>query len=301
MKLHEPVMLNEVLNFLVPAHINNPTSLKIIDCTLGTGGHTLALAKAGARVLALDADEEAIAIAKDRFEKEGVKDKVILVNENFIKLPEVAKEKGFEEVEGVLFDLGVNTMQLTSEKRGFWFVNPRARLDMRLKKIGPTAADLLNVLRKDQLVTLFSRVLKKDQATILTKRVLTQRDKKPFKRIGEFLRLCKGIGEKKSLSQGTLPLLALRIAVNSEYENIQDALPQAFEILKGGGKLAVITFHSGEDKLVGDYFKKLEEAGKAKAEKPTFPSSLEIRKNASARSAILRTLTNINGKQKQKE
>ena len=275
-KYHEPIMVREVIEKL---HIQK--GRKYIDATIGAGGHTLEILKRGGIVLGIDADSEALKIAADRLrEFEGM---YKLVKGNFSSIDKLAKEAGFEKVNGILADFGVSSPQLTSPTRGFSFQNPKASLDMRLDKENQAvqAKDLLRFLREDQLRSLFSRVLGFPKAKILAKRIVGAREKKAIETVGDFLEIVGNLGKKRSLHPATLAFLALRIAVNSEIENIKAFLPKAYELLKRGGKLLVITFHSLENEAVKAKFPLSE---------VLTPRPDEISKNPRGRSAKMRIL-----------
>lgn len=270
-KYHESVMVKEVLENL---HIN--TGSKIIDCTLGTGGHAEALVNKGVEVLGIEVDPRMLRVAKER-----LGDNAKLVLGNFSNIDRIAIENGFEKVDGILFDLGVSNLHLKADKRGFSFTEKDQLLDMRLNPDiqGVAAYDLLNALDKTQLTNLFAKVLKMHEAVELAKRVFENR---PIKTVGDLKRLAFGVNKKRGLDSATLPMLALRIAVNSELENLEEVLPKAYELLRVGGKLVVITFHSGEEEIV----KKFTNG----QEKVIFPNPEEVRNNLSARSAKLYVL-----------
>lgn len=271
---HEPVMVSEVL-----AHLNKKKSA--VDATLGTGGHSLKLLEAGARVLGIESDPEILDIARERLSRFNPS----LVHGNFKDIDKIAKENGFNKVGGILFDLGVSNLQLMDEARGFSFTKPSALLDMRIDKDSQevTGAILLNVLRKDQLENMFSKVLDLSSSRWLAKRVLEKREIEPIKTVGNFLEICGGLRGKARLNPATLPFLALRIAVNSELENLKEALPKAYGLLDVGGKLLVITFHSGEEEIVKSFSNDF--VG------PIKPTMEEIANNPRARSAELFVLT----------
>lgn len=271
---HEPVMVSEVL-----AHLNKKK--RVIDATLGTGGHSLKLLEAGVKVLGIESDPEILKIAKERL----VKFNCLLVHGNFKDIDRIVKNNGFKKVDGILFDLGVSNLQLTDDSRGFSFSNPNALLDMRIDKEGQevTGAILLNALRKDQLEDVFSRVLDLSSSRWLAKRVLEKREIEPIKRVADFLEICGGLRGKARLNPATLPFLALRIAVNSELENLKEALPKAYDLLEAGGKLLVISFHSGEEEIVKSFSKDF--VG------PIKPTMEEVANNPRSRSAELFVLT----------
>lgn len=291
-KIHNPVLVRQVLEFLAPLK-----KARIIDATLGSAGHTLALVKAGAHVLGIEADSQMLEIAARRLEEACPTPNIKgwgsfkVAHGNFRDLDEIASKAGFDDVDGVLFDLGVSNIQLTSPSRGFSFSNPEASLDMRIdpKYQGVKGSDLLNGLRKDQLITLFGLTLKSGPAKWLAKRVINVREQVPISTVGDFLKVCEGLRTKGSLHEATLPFLALRMAVNSERENLEETLPQAFSLLKKGGKLLIMTFHSGEEKIVLDFYneRKRNNEGKILTEKPKTPAEEEVRANPRARSAEL--------------
>ena len=208
-----------------------------------------------------------------------------MVHGNFKDIDKIAYENGFNKVDGILFDLGVSNLQLMNESRGFSFSNPNAIFDMRIDKENQevTGAILLNVLRKDQLEKLFSKVLDLSSARWLTKRVLEKRETKPIGTVGDFLDICEGLRGKARLNPATLPMLAVRIAVNSELENLKEVLPKAYDLLEIGGKLLIISFHSGEEEIVKNFSKEF--LG------PIKPTMEEINRNPKARSAELFVLT----------
>jgi 16S rRNA (cytosine1402-N4)-methyltransferase len=283
---HESVMTREVVENL---HISNGLHLKnqakYIDATLGTGGHTLGIVKDGGQVLGIEADPEMLAIARKRIEKETEKANYKLVNGNFVDIDKIAKENGYEKVSGILFDLGVSNLHLTDASRGFSFGSPDADLDMRLNREtqGVKASDLLNLLRRDQLTELFMETLDPGPSRWLSSRVLAFREDQKIEKVGDLLEICRGLKTgKKALNEATLPFLALRIAVNSELDNLRNALPKAYDLLIEGGRLIVITFHSREEEIVKEFFGK-------KGEYIT-PSISEVNKNQRARSAKMRIL-----------
>ena len=285
---HETVLAKEVIESL---HINKGG--KYIDGTLGNGGHAVEILKLGGRVLGIDMDPSMIEIAKNRFEEEGLKD-YQLANDNFTKIDEISQKYGFNEVDGILFDLGVTNLHLKDLKRGFSFANPDALLDMRInpKKESVTGADLLNLLREDQLRDLFEAVMEAGASKWITGRVLHSRARKPIKTVGDFLEICEGLKVGKTkINEATLPFLALRIAVNSELTNLEEVLPKAFDLLKKNGRLVVISFHSGEDALVKSFFReKVKEGAEMVTFKPITAGEAELDQNKRSRSAKMRVL-----------
>ena len=291
-------MVREVIETFAPLY-----KARIIDATLGTGGHSLEMVKEGAEVLGIETDAEMLKVSDERLKeacptpnKNGL-GSFKLVNDNFRNIDSIAQKENFNEVNGVLFDLGVSNIQLVSPDRGFSFGSPEAKLDMRLDKAaqGLTGADLLNALRQDHLIKLFQKVLSFRDSRYLAERVIEAREKKPIATVRDFLEFARGVKTKKGLNPATLPFLALRIAVNSELENLNEALPKAFDLMRKGGRLAVIVFHSGEREIVLDFYFQNERwgAGKILTRKPIVPSESEISKNPRARSAALYVLEKI--------
>ncbi len=241
-----------------------------------------------------------IKIAQGRLEKEFDPSDFKFVNGNFTDIDQIVKKNNWYPVSGIIFDLGVSNLHLKDLERGFSFANPEAKLDMRLNRDaqGVTGADLLNVLRPDQLTEMFSVVLEGGPSRWLTGRVIHSRGNSKIETVGDFLEICQGLKTGKTgLSEATLPFLALRIAVNSELDNLKTALPKAFSLLEKGGKLVVITFHSGEDRIVKEF---ISEAGNQKNSEFIKPEESEVAKNPRARSAKMRVIEKNdkkNGKQ----
>ena len=284
---HETVMSKEAIDGL---HIKKGSLY--IDTTLGNGGHSLGIINQGGKVLGIDIDPEMVKISQDRL-KEAKDFKS--AQGNFSKIDEIAKTNNWTPVAGILFDLGVSNIHLKNLERGFSFENPEAILDMRLdpKSLGVKACDLLNVLREDQLTDLFAVTLEPGAAKWITGRVLHSRAEKPIQTVGDMLEISKGLKVGKiGLNEATLPFLALRIAVNSELDNLKEALPKSFNILEKGGRIVVISFHSKEDEIVKDFFKEKSKSEGAKmiTFKPVRAGEEEISVNRRARSAKMRIL-----------
>jgi len=315
LKTHEPVLLKEVLEALQVeklAHLN--TQARFIDATVGSAGHAVEIIKKGISVLGIDADRKMLEIAEkqlveslrhqdygglacpDSYPTVTVPFK--LVQGNFRDIDRIAQGEGFTFVDGILFDLGVSSLQLTSQERGFSFQYPDVPLDMRIDENTQrvTAADLLNVLSQKQLTALFNSVLGIPASKKLSRSVVYERQHRKIKTVGDFTDIIRGVGGgKKGLHYATLPFLALRIAVNSELENLEVALPKAFDLLKKQGRLAVISFHSGEDRIVKKFYKsvEIERKGALIYKKPQEPKQAEIEANPRARSAKLRVLEKL--------
>ena len=298
-KIHKSVLTDEVNKALrINALLN--TQARIIDATLDGGGHSLEFIKRGILVLGIDADEEMLEVAKKRISKAcpalDSRQTPILINGNFRDIDTIAQSHGFVDIDGILFDLGISTEHFF-DKRGFSYKKTNEPLDMRIdtRKNGVKAKDLLNVLREDQLIDLFSEILEWGMARKIAKEVVRIRDTSRYEKVADFVRVVKKVIKRPTDSDFAKIFLALRIAVNTELENLEIALPKAFSLLKKGGRLVVISFHSGEDAIVKNYFKNLMKDGKAKtfAKGPIMASSKEVLDNPKARSAKLRFVEKI--------
>ena len=300
-KLHKSVLINEVMQaFELSDNIaHSQKRAKIIDATLGLGGHTEQLVKHGIQVLGIDEDNEMLELADKRLKEtcptpeKNFRGSYSLVKGSFKDILEIAKKNNFLNADGILFDLGVSSPQLTSKTRGISFQENSARLDMRLDRVemGITAADMLNMLREDQLVQMFNVTMNPRLSRRLSTQIVVYRKIKPFGTVGDLKNVVGRVLSKKGRkSPETLPFLALRIAVNSELTSIDDGLTDAIKVLSNFGRIVVISFHSGEDKLVKKVFSRFESQnlGKEITKKPITPSEYEISENARSRSALLR-------------
>lgn len=276
MKIHKSVLLQEAVSYL-----NVKPGELYLDTTYGAGGHAKEIIKRGGRVLALDVSPQAVDAA-DQYPNLKV------LQGNFSKLAEIAKNAGVEEVAGVLFDLGISSDEL-EQVPGLSFRRGDDLLDMRLDpSLGVTAADLLNALPESKLVELFSTYGEEPASRSVAKEITRVRELRPIKKASELLQVIDRVrGHKPTrIHPATRIWQALRIAVNSELENLSRALPQAVSLLKPGGRLVVISFHSGEDRIVKNFIKGsgLEILTKT----PVTPTDAELEVNPRARSAKLR-------------
>lgn len=257
---HIPVLPEQVREFLMSP---GREVHRIIDGTIGFGGHSSILLqeKADAHLLGLDRDEEALAYTRNRLA--FAEDRVTLMHMNYSKMAEAAQTMGWDSVDTILLDIGVSSMQLDCPERGFSYRYPDAPLDMRMDQSkGRTAADLLNGCTIDELRKIFLEYGEIREAGYLAKRVAAEREKHPFETCKDFADLCDEVlGKHKYTSHRhgppapTLPFQALRIAVNGELEELQTGLEAAVNLLSPGGRLAVITFHSLEDRIVKNFIR----------------------------------------------
>jgi 16S rRNA (cytosine1402-N4)-methyltransferase len=289
--LHQPVMLTEAIKFL-----QVQPDKWYVDATFGRGGHTKAILNQGGRVIAFDFDTEAIKYGKQTCATSIKAGKLILVQANFTHLKETVdnlrKKEVVDRVWGVLFDFGTSVDQLKSATRGFSF-EVEAPLDMRMDQdLGVTAADLIKVLSEKQLTEIFLTYGGEKQARQIAKAIKIA--DKPPETTTELVKIIQQIKPYRQgkLHPATKVFQALRIAVNTELENIQETLPEALDIIEPGGHLVTISFHEGEDRLVKHFFKQAEteNLGEILTKKPLTPGEIEQTKNPRARSAKLRAL-----------
>jgi 16S rRNA (cytosine1402-N4)-methyltransferase len=287
MEFHEPVLLDEVLEGL-----NIEEGGSYIDCTLGDGGHSLGILKKGGKVLGLDIDENAVKRATERIKSEGMGENFIGVVGNFKDIENLAKQNGFIETHGVLYDLGYSLTQLGEERIGLSFLQEQP-LDMRLdKNLGVTAADLVNALSEKELTHIFSEYADERYSKRFARAIVKHRSLKKFHTTKDLADLIVGAAppgyEHGRIHPATRVFQSLRIAVNNELENLEISLPRAAQMLLPGGRMAVISFHSLEDKVVKDFGHNARPYLKAVFEKPLIPGQEEIEANFRSRSAKLR-------------
>jgi len=285
-KFHEPVLLNEVIQYLAVKKNG-----KYIDATVGGGGHAQAICNLNGQLLGIDCDPEALNSARE-YLTTACPTSWRLASGNFKDLKQIALNNDFAKVDGVLFDLGVSSYQLTSARRGFSF-NSDEPLDMRMDpSLAVSAQDLVNGLTQKELEKLFWEMSQEYRFKRLAKAIIEQRRLKPIKTGRELSEIIiKAVGRGKSkIHPSTKVFQALRMVVNDELNNLRQALPQALELLKEKGRLVIISFHSGEDRIVKQFFKRMEEEEKLKilTEKPIGPREEELELNPRSRSAKLR-------------
>ncbi|QQS43131.1 MAG: 16S rRNA (cytosine(1402)-N(4))-methyltransferase RsmH [Acidobacteriota bacterium] len=298
-------MPDEVLEVLEPA-----SRRVIVDATLGLGGHTEAMLRASEtlEIIAIDRDREAIELAKARLE--AFSDRVKYFHANFSDIREVVRKAGRTEVDGILADLGISSLQLDSETRGFSF-RFDAPLDMRMDPDSDdeTAAELLERLSEQDLANVIYRFGEERHSRRIARRIVERRESgNPVETTGELADLVAGAVRRKPgdrIHPATRTFQALRIAVNREIEILEGFIADSISLLSAGGRLAVITFHSLEDRVVKQSMQKaagrcfcppkfpkcvcgMTEQVAILTRKPTIPSEEEISENPRARSAKLR-------------
>jgi 16S rRNA (cytosine1402-N4)-methyltransferase len=282
--LHVPVLLDEVLEWLNPQ-----PGMTLVDGTLGGGGHTRALAERvspAGEVLAFDRDPAALAVAER--ELQGLPIKV--VHANFAELPAVLKQLGIPAVDGVVLDLGLSSDQLADEVRGFSF-DAAGPLDLRFDTSeGQPAWKLLRRLGEKELADLIYRYGEERFSRRIARRIIECRATQPVRTSGELARLVRSCVPRSpghAIDPATRTFQALRIAVNDELTSLERLLASLPDCLRLGGRVAVISFHSLEDRLVKTAFRD-DPRYQVLSRKPVRPTDAEIARNPRSRSAKLR-------------
>ena len=293
--LHRSVLFDAVLDMLRP----HPGGFVAVDCTTNGGGHTAGLLERSSpdgQVVGLDADAGALRLAAERLGPFG--DRVRLVHRNFRRLAEVAQEMSLPAADAVLFDLGLSSVQLEASGRGF-ALRLDEPLDMRFdpESGGPTAAELLNSLPQAELERVFRDYGEEPRYRRLAAGVVQARAGNPFNRTGDLVAtVVMALGPQRGrIHPATRAFQALRIAVNDELGALERGLDAAVDILKPGGRVAAISFHSLEDRIVKWRFRGWAESQPDRpplvsivTRKPLVPSDDEVTANPRARSAKLR-------------
>ena len=312
--LHLPVLLRETVEWLSP-----PPDGIVLDCTVGMGGHSAELLKhiPRGRLVGLDQDVEALQHAGLALQGDP---RVTLVKANFADLLKVLKDNSLSEVDSVLMDIGVSSLQLDSPLRGFSF-QQNGPLDMRMDASASlTAADVVNTYPEEKLANVIYEYGEERKSRQIANAIVRHREQKPFETTEELALLAKKVLGSPKPKKGesfkhpaTRLFQALRIEVNQELEVLKSALKDALSVLKPGGRLAVITFHSLEDRIVKQYFKSESVdcicppripqcvcGHKASIElltrKPVEASEEEIAQNPRSRSAKLRVVQKLEAK-----
>ena len=287
--VHTSVLLESVLEALRP---RPGVGFQALDCTVGGGGHSFGLLERSApdgRLVGLDADAGALAEASTRLAPFA--GRFTLLNRNFRELADVAAD--LPPVDAIVFDLGLSSMQLESSGRGFSFRFDEP-LDMRFDPNldMPTAADLLNSLPEGELERILREYGEEPRARRLARTIVHRRAQRPFERTGDLVAaVTAALGPARGrIHPATRTFQALRIAVNDELEALEAGLDAALRLLKPGGRMAVISFQSLEDRIVKWRFRGWADAGLLQilTRKPQVPTLDEIRQNPRARSAKLR-------------
>lgn len=303
--MHISVLLNECIE-----NLNLKDDSVIVDCTLGYGGHSSEILKrvTKGKLYSFDQDDEAIKSAKNRLDKIG--NNYTIIRSNFVNLESEIK-KYENSVDGILYDLGVSSPQLDEAERGFSFHND-AELDMRMDKTSPlTAYDVVNNYSYEELTNILYKYGEEKYASSIAKKIIKERELKPIKTTLELVEIIKSaVPEKykRDKHPARKTFQAIRIEVNKELDVFESSLRQALDLVKIGGRVCVITFHSLEDKICKSIFKSVSEVDKNLRNMPIIPDELmpkykvianikpsleELANNNRARSARLRVIERV--------
>ena len=305
---HYSVLLLESVDFLKI----KPDGI-YLDATLGGGGHSYEILSRGAgKLIGIDQDREAIAAATKRLEE--FSDKVITVNRNFSEVKSILEDLGIDNVDGAVMDLGVSSYQLDNAERGFSYMHD-APLDMRMDRDNPLSAyDVVNTYSEEELTKIFYEYGEEKWSARIAKFIVERRENKPIKTTGELSDIIKAAIPKAARMDGGHPakrvFQAIRIEVNGELRILKQAVCDFVDVLKPGGVLSIITFHSLEDRIVKKTFQELAKGctcpksfpvcvcGKTPqvkilTGKPVLPSEAELDENSRSKSAKLRVVVKL--------
>ena len=274
----------------------------IVDGTAGGGGHSGEIAKRAKRVISIDQDPDAIAVLNERL---GDKENVTIVHDNYSNIKNIISNLNIEKIDGLLLDLGVSSFQLDTAERGFSF-HKDAPLDMRMSKSGLSAYDVVNNYDERQLADIIYRYGEEKFSRRIAANIVKARAKKPIETTFELVDIIKSSMPQKAMRDAhpaRRTFQAIRIEVNAELDVLKSTLEDAFDILAPGGRIAIITFHSLEDRIVKEQFAKwcqgctcpkefpvcvCGKKPKGKTFKSISPSKEELEENPRARSSRLR-------------
>ncbi len=289
---HIPVLVEEVMDFL-----RCEPGGTYVDATLGGGGHASEMLRRSAPdgvVIGMEWDEDALSEARNVLMPFG--DRVKIFRENFIHLPDFMKA---DSVDGILLDLGLSSIQVEKEERGFSFKG-EGPLDMRMdQRIDQTAANLINHLSSEELEYILLHYGEESWAKKIAKGIVQEREREPIETTQALRKIIhRSIPRRfhsRRIDPATRTFQALRIRVNDELENLRKILGTGWKVLKKGGRMVIISFHSLEDRMVKETFRRLAKEGTMRVltKKPVTPSEDELKRNPRSRSAKLRCAERI--------
>ncbi|MBI4123208.1 MAG: 16S rRNA (cytosine(1402)-N(4))-methyltransferase RsmH [Parcubacteria group bacterium] len=287
--MHIPVLTEELMKLLDPKENEN-----FIDCTLGNGGHaTLILERTApkGKLLGIDWDEASIKTAAASLKSSGLSSRAALVQDNFANMQEIAAREKFHRIHGILFDLGFSTSQMETTKRGFSFQKD-GPLDMRYSSTNPvTAEKIVNYQSRPELERILKIYGEERFWRQIAGRIIQERSSRQITRTRQLVSIIESAVPKRFLGgrihAATRTFQALRIATNNELENLEKGLEAAHAVASAGGRIAVISFHSLEDRIVKRFFNTTSSLTPI-TRKPVMASLREVRGNPKARSAKLR-------------
>ena len=294
--VHKSVLFDESVNAL------NAENKIIMDGTSGGGGHSGEIAKSAKRLIAVDRDPDAISVLHERL---GNRDNVTIVHNTFSNIKSILKDLSIDKIDGLLLDLGVSSFQLDTADRGFSF-HQDAPLDMRMSKSGLSAKDVVNTYSEEELANIIFKYGEEKFSRRIAANIVKSRADKPVESTFELVDIIKASMPQKAMRDShpaRRTFQAIRIEVNGELDELRTALDDAFDCLNSKGRIAIITFHSLEDRIVKEKFNEwckgctcpkefpvcvCGNKPKGKALKSISPSEKELEVNPRARSARLR-------------
>lgn len=294
---HKPVLLKEVIEAL-----DLTAGETLLDGTLGSAGHSEALLKntPGVTLIGLDRDEEALERSRENLR--AYKRSTYLYHESFRHLDKVLAEVGLREVDAILLDLGISSEQLDASLRGFSFMRDEylhMSMKKKLEKSDLDAADILNTFPESTLELILRGFGEEKYSRKIVKEIVARREEKPFESTKDLveavLRATPPHYHRARIHPATRTFQALRIAVNAELEALEEGLEKGFKHLRRGGRFAIISFHSLEDRVVKNFFRERVRAGEAKliTKKPRTADKDELELNPRSRSARLRVIEKL--------
>ena len=302
---HRPVLYQETIEYLAPS-----SSGRYLDCTAGAGGHSFGILESSSpdgQLIAIDLDPIAIQLTTETLSPFG--ERATVVHDSYLNSARILQRKGWDKVDGIVLDLGVSSMQLDQVERGFSF-RAEAPLDMRFDPTrGQTAAELVNNLDEKELADLIWRYGEERFSRRIARKIVQKRPVLTTTQLAEAVRSAFG-GAHSRIDPATRTFQAIRIAVNDELRTIEEAIPSLIELLNSKGRLAVISFHSLEDRIVKQAFRRESTdcicppeqpictcghiaSIKVLTPRPISPSEKEVEENPRARSAKLRVAEKI--------
>jgi 16S rRNA (cytosine1402-N4)-methyltransferase len=284
MLAHTPVLLAEVIQFLEP----RPRS-RFIDATLGAGGHSRGILERTApdgKLLAIDQDESALEKAKADLASFGTR--VVFVHSNFREVAAAAAEHGFSECDGVLADIGISSMMVDDPLRGFSFMR-EGPLDMRMDRRQPlTAVEVLNTYSEKEIADILYHYGEERRSRPIARSIVRARPLKLTTDLVRAIERVTGGPRHGQIHPATRTFQGLRIYVNDELKSLETFLDSSMTVVRSGGRIVIITFHSLEDRIVKQKFRTPVVPGRALTKKVVIPSEAEVRLNPRSRSAKLR-------------
>lgn len=291
--MHIPVLLQEVIKLIDPQPNED-----FIDATVGEGGYALCLLQHNGpegKVLGIDWDEDSLKMVEERLK--AFQSRVILKHGNFKNIDAIVQETKFNSADGIVFDLGLGTFQIKQSGRGFSFLRDEPLRMTFSKENNLTAEEVINKESLEKLIEIFQKYGEEKNAYKIAKAIVEERRKRKIARTSDLVEIISKINRRRGrIHPATKVFQALRIYVNDELNNLAIALEKSLKILNSKGRIAVVSYHSLEDKIVKNFFREKGREGILKiiTKKPIIPTKVEILNNYRSRSAKLRVAQKIN-------